>query len=322
MSDIDVRAYIDQLRRQLPYVPPVPVEKIRSLHRKGNYGAIVKLIRSTMNVDVGLTLHWTDGAPPKHIPNAAAWITLPTKMPFYGTPEFNQLKLDMFIRKSFAQTTSYDQFAITIAHELSHVVLDSIEHPLRREEKAVDLTAMILGFSYLYRRAAHTFKSIGYHKFRREWLGYLSERELATASRLLLPGSLRARHIALDLLSASKGLLAILGVCLAVWIATTVQSTWTAHEVVVAERAQLGGQFPRRISDYLTLLSARAGITSLTMIFQVTDRPRDLLRFENRVRANHCAAQYANIRKGVTYIDEYKTAGGPVFARVAVSSCP
>jgi len=55
MSKIDVKAYIDQLRETLPYVPPIPVKKIKALHKNGGLGSVVKLIRKTMNVDVGLT---------------------------------------------------------------------------------------------------------------------------------------------------------------------------------------------------------------------------------------------------------------------------
>ena len=91
---------------------------------------------------------------PKGFEQTPAWVSLPENMPFYGTPESKKLTLRMFIRKSFLAQSSYAQAAIAIAHELSHVVLDSIRHPLRREEKAVDLTAMLLGFSELYRRGS------------------------------------------------------------------------------------------------------------------------------------------------------------------------
>ena len=152
MADIDVRAYISQLRQALPYVPPIPVQEIKTMHRKRDLGGIVKLIRKTMSVNVRLTLHWTDQVRG----DALAWVLLPEKMPYYGTPEFAKVGIDRFIRKSFAEARPYNEFAMAVAHEFSHIVLDSIHHPLRREEKAVDLTAMILGFSYLYRRGAHT----------------------------------------------------------------------------------------------------------------------------------------------------------------------
>lgn len=180
MAEIDVKTYIDRLRQRLPYVPPIAVKKLKALHRKGDFGGIVKLVRSTMNIDVRLTVHWTSTSP-KEMPNAPAWITLPKKMPYYGTAAFKELTLDLFVMKPFAETRTYEQFAMAIAHEFSHVVLDSIEHPLRHDEKAVDLTAMILGFSYLYRRAAHTVKAVGYNQLQHNRLGYLSQGELNDA---------------------------------------------------------------------------------------------------------------------------------------------
>jgi len=38
----------------------------------------------------------------------------------------------------------------TIAHELSHIVLSEIGHPLADSEEAVDLTAMLLGYRDIY----------------------------------------------------------------------------------------------------------------------------------------------------------------------------
>jgi hypothetical protein len=234
MADIDVKAYIDGLRRALPYVPPIPVQEIKALHRERDFGAIVRLIRSTMNVDVGLTLHWTNGPPPKGLEMAKAWIKLPKPMPYYGTPAFKDLKLDIFILKSFATESTYHQFTIAVAHELSHVVLESIEHPLRSQEPAVDLTAMLLGFSYLYRTAAHTVRRVGYNVTQRSQLGYLSKEEMDTACNILLPDGMRARHAALNYLQQSAGALILLALCAGIWAFVEISNTWNARQIAVA----------------------------------------------------------------------------------------
>jgi hypothetical protein len=201
MADPQIDIYIALLRKALPYVPPIPVGKIRSLHRKGDLAGVVKLIRKTMNVNVHLTLHWT---------SAPAWIRAPQKMPYYGTEAFKQVRADMFISKAFARTSSYDQFAIAIAHEFAHVILDSIDHPLRKLEKAVDLAAMLLGFSYLYRTAAHTVRHVGNNKLQHISLGYLSEREVEMASKLLVPMRMRARRSILQFAHDNPWLMVIL----------------------------------------------------------------------------------------------------------------
>jgi hypothetical protein len=219
MSDIDVKAYIGQLRQALPYVPPIPVQEIKAMHRKRDLGGIVKLIRNTMSVNVRLTLHWTDQVRG----DAPAWVLLPEKMPYYGTPEFAKIRIVMFIRRSFAEARPYNEFAMAVAHEFSHIVLDSIHHSLRSEEKAVDLTAMILGFSYLYRRGAHTVERAGLNRYANRRLGYLSKRELDTACRILVPAKMRARHTTLAFLDASAGLLALGAFCFSVWAFQTIR---------------------------------------------------------------------------------------------------
>jgi hypothetical protein len=228
MPDIDVKAYLDQLQRDLPYVPPIPVKKIKALHKNGGLGSVVKLIRKRMNVDVGLTIHWTSGPPP--IPGATAWISLPEKMPRYGTAAFKELKLDIFILKSFAETAPYDQFVIVVAHELSHVVLESTAHPLRKEEKAVDLTAMILGFSYLYRDAAHRVQRVGYSQFQQQHIGYLSDHEVDAAAKILVPPILRVKRGLLHYARTHIRLVVLLSLGLLIWGGTFMSSGWKPNE--------------------------------------------------------------------------------------------
>jgi hypothetical protein len=179
MSDnIDVKNYLDQLKRVLPSVPPVPIEPLKALHAVQDYKGMVQLIKKSMNIaDIKFLLFWvSEGAARQN--DAPAWIELPRlpdRLPFYGTKEFKETSLRIYFRKSFLKRT-YDQVAIAIAHELSHVVLDSIRHPLFRDEKAVDLTAMLLGFRRLYLSGAHT---------QADRIGYLSEAEIGLANNLL-----------------------------------------------------------------------------------------------------------------------------------------
>jgi hypothetical protein len=176
MVDIDVASSIEQLRKHLPHVSPISVRKLKALYRARDYEGMVRFVRSSMNVEVRLLVGWVNSGG-KEMARAPAWIEMPVNMPYYGTPEFKKLSIKMFIRREFLGN-GYDRVAIAIAHELSHVVLESIHHPLRKEEKVVDLTAMLLGFSHLYVTAAHTETSK---------LGYLTPNELEAAGRILLP---------------------------------------------------------------------------------------------------------------------------------------
>jgi hypothetical protein len=180
MSNIDVCDYLDQLRRVLPCVQPILSEPLRTLHTAQDYKGMVQLIKQAMNIaDVTFLVFWVNENE-KHKnkeKNDPAWILLPVlpdRLPFYGTKEFRETSLKIFFRKSFLRTLAYDQVAIIIAHELSHVVLDSIRHPLFREEEAVDLTAMMLGFRKLYSSAAHTDTGR---------IGYLTQAEVHIANK-------------------------------------------------------------------------------------------------------------------------------------------
>jgi hypothetical protein len=154
------------------------------MHAAQDYKGMVQLIKKAMSIeDVTFLVFWVPegAAQRKQQKDAPAWVQLPEELPFYGTKAFKETSLKMFFRKSFLEGHTYDQVAIVIAHELSHVVLDSIRHPLRREEKAVDLTAMLLGFRLLYLSGAHkehrTSKSI-----QTETIGYLSPAEVQLAN--------------------------------------------------------------------------------------------------------------------------------------------
>jgi hypothetical protein len=57
------------------------------------------------------------------------WIEMPSKMPLYGSKELRELTITIYFRKSFLEESAYNQVAMAVAHELSHVVLDSIQHP-------------------------------------------------------------------------------------------------------------------------------------------------------------------------------------------------
>ena len=82
--------------------------------------------------------------------DSVAFIVSPGYFPIYGTSDFNKLKIPLFI---FMKSTgiSMETFVYAVAHELSHIILYALNHPLRNNEVAVDLTAMILGFHDIIR---------------------------------------------------------------------------------------------------------------------------------------------------------------------------
>jgi hypothetical protein len=172
------RRYLLKLRELLPYVPPVDLAELERLHRARDHKAIVQIVKRLMNIEeITFKVFWvSDGAAQDpNLRDAPAWVKLPSEMPFYGSKEFRQMTIEIFFRKSFFEQ-SYDRAILAVAHELSHVVLESIRHPLRKCEKAVDMTVMLLGFSRLYELACHKEQRIG-NTLNIQTLGYLSRDE-------------------------------------------------------------------------------------------------------------------------------------------------
>ena len=268
-----------------------------------------------MNVGVHLTIHWTNGPPPKEIPNANAWISLPETMPYYGTSAFKDQKLDIFILKSYRDASTYDEFARTVSHELSHVVLESIQHPLRREEKAVDLTGMLLGFSDIYRTASHTVRWVDANHQRHSQLGYLSKSEMDVACGILIPPRLRRRHALLNFAQKNVGLLTILGIGIiwgAVWATNAAFRTWDIHGLALSEQARIERLSTGALSNYVTVVGVRAGLTSVTteLVIAPGGEPNNVAAVERNLHRVACATNGKNIKKGLSYIYEYPIPNG------------
>jgi hypothetical protein len=144
----DIRSYIEQLRFSLGKGrPAVSRKQLRSFFAAKVYTGMIKFIRDSMNLDVRLRLGIANNGGP---PNAIAWIPLPSRLPPFGSREFREHRFTVFIKKSFLDEGRFEQVVMAIAHELSHIVLHGLDHPLRECEVAVDLTAMLLGYRDFY----------------------------------------------------------------------------------------------------------------------------------------------------------------------------
>jgi hypothetical protein len=171
---------------RLPYVPPIPAVGIKSLHKAQDYKGIVRLIKRAMNIeDVTFQVVWVPhGAANKgEHKDSPAWVELPPDMPLYGTKTFKDMTIKMYFRKEFFER-AYDEAAVSVAHEFSHIVLESMRHPLRKCEKVVDLTAMLLGFSRLYESACFKERRLE-NTIEIKTLGYLSREEVQLANQIL-----------------------------------------------------------------------------------------------------------------------------------------
>lgn len=119
---------------------PIAARELKPLYYAGDYEGMIRYVQHSMHLDLNIKLNVVDdGAAP-------LWVQMPAAMPPYGTSAFRNTTAQVFVRRDILQRRPFSWTVFGIAHELSHIVLNSINHPLRQEEKAVDLTAMIFGY--------------------------------------------------------------------------------------------------------------------------------------------------------------------------------
>lgn len=127
-----------------PRITEAPLEKLFAAR---DYVGMVRLIKSDICKDARIRVGLINSGGSENHP---ASVEMPNPMPLYGTHEFKRTLITMYIRKSFLNRCTFAAAARAISHELSHIILDSIGHPLKQSEEAVDLTSMILGYRRLH----------------------------------------------------------------------------------------------------------------------------------------------------------------------------
>ncbi len=156
--------------------PSVDMNVLRRLHQGGDYSGLVHAIKDHLELEVNIRVVLVNPGGSKDAP--PAWISLPKPMPIYGTREFKHSLWTVYLQTSMLEDMTTEVVSVAIAHELSHIVLESTEHALKNEEKAVDLTAMILGFARAYFVVRKDTSGMRY--------GYLDADELEQV-RLIMP---------------------------------------------------------------------------------------------------------------------------------------
>ena len=181
-----VESYIDRLRASFGKLRPLVVdESLRPFYDAKDYAGMVYRIQTTLHLDLTIRLGLVNSGGPRGAP---AWVERPTIMPMFGTAAFRQKIVTVYLRKTFLAEMPFDTVVIAIAHELCHVVLDAINHPLRREEEAVDLTAMLLGFRDFFVTGCRVMREqslFGYQEYETSSLGYLSQEEVSHAAQYM-----------------------------------------------------------------------------------------------------------------------------------------
>jgi len=148
MRDAQIRDWVEQLTRSLGNPrSPADFSMLERYWRANDHTAMLRAIRAALRLNMRLTLARVNSGGPEGAP---ALVAFDRPVPMFGTRAFADFRAVVYIRKEFLVETSFGPVVIALAHELSHIVLEAIAHPLRDVEEAVDLTAMLLGFCDFY----------------------------------------------------------------------------------------------------------------------------------------------------------------------------
>jgi len=138
-----IEDYLRQLVRATGRIePPIDADMLGQLYLRGDYPAMLGWIKTSMRIELRIGLRIVD----LDAPSPPMWIETPSPMPRPGTPEHRAARAIVNARRDWLLGKPFGWIVAGFAHELSHVVLFALDHPLQHEEKAVDLTAMILGY--------------------------------------------------------------------------------------------------------------------------------------------------------------------------------
>lgn len=145
-----IEDYIKKLAHSLGGVrADVDPAHLRLLYKKKDFTGMVEYIATALalhDAQVRIEEFVNSGGPA----DTPLWMYRSRIVPLYGTEEFKKMLFTIYARKSFLAHAPLESIVFGFAHELSHIILYSIQHELKNEEIAVDLTAMLLGFRLFY----------------------------------------------------------------------------------------------------------------------------------------------------------------------------
>jgi len=111
-----------------------------------------------------------------------AQVAIPRNLPLYGSATLSRFPITLKVSENCADWPL--AFMAVIAHELSHVLLASLNHPQKENEFYTDLTPMVLGYSRLMeegRKCTETTTSGNVTTTQTTTYGYLTDEQFSFA---------------------------------------------------------------------------------------------------------------------------------------------
>lgn len=175
----DIKTITQALKESLCVIEPVKIRALENLFKQRNYVEVVRFVKSVMSVSCRLSVKClTDYSKDQPLGK----IKLIDPFPRMGTRDYLLARPEITIRADVLE--DFHLFLAVMSHEIAHVVLHGMNHPLKTSEIATDITAFMLGFArehFLAKRAGEDFWNGG-SCFQ---FGYLRMEELFCVTSLL-----------------------------------------------------------------------------------------------------------------------------------------
>ncbi|MEN8251966.1 MAG: hypothetical protein ABFQ53_00070 [Patescibacteria group bacterium] len=167
MNIFQVAKCVKDLNSCLPLQNDASLKAATIQFNAGVYTECIREIKERMQISCTLLVAHTDTY--FNGKNALAEIRVSQDMPSYGTKAFKEHSIKLIVSYELR-----NHGAITyirgIAHEMSHIVLYSLQNKYEESEIATDITSMLLGFSQATRESR---SNAGYLNGVNFWTAYI-----------------------------------------------------------------------------------------------------------------------------------------------------
>ena len=181
---------------------PIDQHELRKLHQEKDFAGMVRFVRASLNLDLRIQIAIVKNRCQPNVP--ARIIGSIASIPPYGTDALRITNVTIYFQKMFLEKRPFEMIVAAIAHELSHVVLYAIRHPLRNQKEAVDLTAMMLGYRDFFRDGCqHADPELERSSFENRLRALFGQKQAYTIG-YLTPPEIQSVAIAMNKLSKTQ----------------------------------------------------------------------------------------------------------------------
>ncbi len=168
LSSEDIENAIDELNKFIGVKEPISGKEINALVWDGKIKESIKHIAQQLGLPIDINIikvpenitsqsgnnkfHSTqivkseNGASNNGI---TAQVNIPSNLPIYGTLRLNNFPINVWVSENCMKDPR--GFLVIMSHELSHVLLNSLNYGKKDNEFYTDLTAMMLGFNEIFK---------------------------------------------------------------------------------------------------------------------------------------------------------------------------